>query len=240
MANESTYWLFFELLWRDFFRIMALKYGSALFLLGGPQRDSSKQKWSQDAHLFNAWAVGQTGHPLVDANMRELRATGYLSNRGRQIVASFFTKDLGLDWRLGAEHFEAHLLDHDPASNYGNWTYVAGVGCDPREGRYFNVVKQGKTYDPNGKFTRLWCPELSKLRIESLLAASRSREELDHVGADEYPTPVVPLRHSQVHPKKGSHNPRQQRQKKKQGGKGHGKGNGNYKRKSRVQSAYLQ
>lgn len=73
--------------------------------------------------------------------MRELKSTGFMSNRGRQIVASFLVRDLGLDWRMGAEHFEAYLLDYDPCSNWGNWTYAAGVGSDPREDRYFNVIK---------------------------------------------------------------------------------------------------
>lgn len=85
---------------------------------------------------------GRTGHPFVDANMRELAATGFMSNRGRQNVASFFTKDMNADWRIGAEYFESQLLDYDVGSNWGNWNYVAGVGCDPREGRYFNIVKQ--------------------------------------------------------------------------------------------------
>lgn len=73
-----------------------------------------------------------TGYPLIDANMRELKQSGFMSNRGRQIVASFLVRDLGLDWRMGAEHFESYLLDYDPCSNWGNWNYSAGVGSDPR------------------------------------------------------------------------------------------------------------
>ena len=92
--------------------------------------------------------------------MRELRATGFMSNRGRQNVASFFTKDLGCDWRIGAEYFESQLLDYDVASNWGNWNYVAGVGPDPREGRYFNIQKQAAQYDGDQSFRKTWLPEL--------------------------------------------------------------------------------
>ena len=81
----------------------------------------------QDTKKFEAWAEGRTGVPFVDANMRELRHSGWMSNRGRQNVASFLVKDLGLDWRLGAEWFESQLLDHDVCSNYGNWNYAAGL-----------------------------------------------------------------------------------------------------------------
>lgn len=116
-----------------------MKNGNSIFHLGGPRHDAGKQAWSSSELLLEAWKDGMTGYPFVDANMRELKASGFMSNRGRQVVASFFTKDLAMDWRLGAEHFEEHLLDHDPASNWGNWNYVAGVGSDPREDRYFNV-----------------------------------------------------------------------------------------------------
>ncbi|CAN0507670.1 unnamed protein product, partial [Scytosiphon promiscuus] len=126
-----------ELLVRDFFRYSAVKYGNSIFHLGGSRRDPGGQAWRHDADLLRAWKEGRTGYPFVDANMRELRASGFMSNRGRQVVASFFAKDLQVDWRLGAEHFEEFLLDHDPASNWGNWNYVAGVGFDPREDRYF-------------------------------------------------------------------------------------------------------
>ncbi|KZS02115.1 Cryptochrome-1, partial [Daphnia magna] len=95
---------------------------------------------------------GKTGVPFVDANMRELLETGWMSNRGRQNVASFLVKDLHLDWRLGAEWFESLLLDHDVCSNYGNWNYVAGIGNDPRENRKFNMIKQSMDYDLEGNF----------------------------------------------------------------------------------------
>eukprot|EP01033_Poteriospumella_lacustris_P006898 gene6898-4968_t len=123
--------------------------------------------------LFRRWQRGQTGYPFVDASMRELLVTGYMSNRGRQNVASFLVNDLRVDWRWGASHFERHLVDYDVAANYGNWQYLAGVGSDPRTtsgaatrppvGRYFNVAKQAMLYDPDATFMRTWCPELRPL-----------------------------------------------------------------------------
>ena len=161
VANQSTYWVIFELIWRDFFRFVCLKYGNKVFQAGGIR--GHNVAWKQDLSLFDRWRKGTTGVPFIDANMRELLETGWMSNRGRQNVASFLVKDLKLDWRLGAEWFESMLLDHDVCSNYGNWNYAAGIGNDPREDRKFNVIKQGLDYDPNGDFVKLWVPELSKL-----------------------------------------------------------------------------
>ncbi|KAF0904155.1 hypothetical protein E2562_032537 [Oryza meyeriana var. granulata] len=140
VANDSTYWVLFELIWRDYFRFISAKYGNYIFHLGGPRNIVSK--WSQDQALFESWRDGRTGYPLIDANMKELSASGFMSNRGRQIVCSFLVRDMGMDWRMGAEWFETCLLDYDPASNYGNWTYGAGIGNDPREDRYFSIPKQ--------------------------------------------------------------------------------------------------
>ncbi|KAK4854442.1 hypothetical protein QYF36_023900 [Acer negundo] len=160
-ANDSTYWVLFELIWRDYFRFVSLKYGNALFHLGGPRK--VEHKWSQDQKLFESWRDGCTGYPLIDANMKELTATGFMSNRGRQIVCSFLVRDMGIDWRMGAEWFETCLLDYDPCSNYGNWTYGAGVGNDPREDRYFSIPKQAQTYDPEGEYVAYWLPQLQAL-----------------------------------------------------------------------------
>lgn len=128
-ANESTHWVLFELLWRDFFKVGALAWGASLFKLGGPaaKRATSAASsatsataavWRRDPALLRAWCTGHTGYPFVDAAMRELLATGFQSNRSRQNVASFLAKDLGLDWRAGAEWFESVLIDHDPCANY--------------------------------------------------------------------------------------------------------------------------
>ncbi|XP_042391481.1 cryptochrome DASH, chloroplastic/mitochondrial-like [Zingiber officinale] len=164
LANESTYWVLFELIWRDYFRFLSIKYGNSIFHLGGPRNVVSN--WSKDKLMFESWRDGYTGYPLIDANMKELFTTGFMSNRGRQIVCSFLVRDMGIDWRMGAEWFESCLLDYDPASNYGNWTYGAGVGNDPREDRYFSIPKQAKTYDPEGEYVAYWLPELQKLPKE--------------------------------------------------------------------------
>ncbi|XP_058113578.1 cryptochrome DASH, chloroplastic/mitochondrial [Magnolia sinica] len=161
-ANDSTYWVLFELIWRDYFRFLSIKYGNSIFHLGGP-RKIKDFKWSQDQTLFESWRDGRTGYPLIDANMKELSTTGFMSNRGRQIVCSFLVRDMGIDWRMGAEWFETCLLDYDPCSNYGNWTYGAGVGNDPREDRYFSIPKQAQTYDPEGEYIAYWLPELQAL-----------------------------------------------------------------------------
>jgi deoxyribodipyrimidine photo-lyase len=160
-SNESTYWLIFELLWRDFFRLMGKKFGNQIFKESGFAE--KPQKYSYDNTLFTQWADGKTGIPFVDANMRELNTTGFMSNRGRQNVASFLCKDLGISWLMGAEYFESMLIDYDPCSNYGNWTYIAGVGNDPREDRTFNVIGQGKKYDSDARFIKHWCPEFKDL-----------------------------------------------------------------------------
>ena len=110
--NESTKSFVFELLWRDFFKFHTLKYGKRIFLIHGcfsGQKTSYGVKWSTNKELFDKWCNGQTGYPFVDASMIELKETGWMSNRGRQNVASFLTKDMGIDWRWGAEYFENML-----------------------------------------------------------------------------------------------------------------------------------
>ncbi len=161
VRNESTYWLAFELWWRDYFRFVALQAGRTLFRRSGPRgRD---RQWRWDEARFGAWCRGETGYPLVDANMQELAATGYMSNRGRQIVASFLVNDLEIDWRAGAAWFESQLLDYDPCSNWGNWAYAAGVGNDPRPNRYFDLAKQAASYDTDAAYVRHWLPALAPL-----------------------------------------------------------------------------
>ncbi|MBT8119435.1 MAG: DASH family cryptochrome [Gammaproteobacteria bacterium] len=154
VSNESTYWLIFELLWRDYFYLSAVKHGAALFKAGGIKKIG--YRGSQDQIRFKKWCNGMTGVPFIDANMRELKQTGFMSNRGRQNVASYLIHELALDWRLGARWFEHWLIDYDAASNYGNWNYLAGNGHDPRSQRHFNIEKQAAMYDPEGQFQALW------------------------------------------------------------------------------------
>ena len=100
--------------------------------------------------------MGQTPHRFVNAHLNELRTSGWMSNRGRQIVASYLIHDLGVDWRQGASYFEKMLLDYDVASNWGNWNYLAGVGADPRKNRYFDPDLQASRYDPLGIYQDRW------------------------------------------------------------------------------------
>ncbi|TVR82371.1 MAG: DASH family cryptochrome [Saprospirales bacterium] len=156
--NKSTYWLIFELIWRDYFRFIAKKHGNKIFQKGGITDIPPDSE--DNFELFERWCKGETGIPFIDANMKELNQTGFMSNRGRQNVASFLIHDLKINWTWGAEYFESLLVDYDPCSNYGNWNYLAGVGTDPRSDRYFKVLSQAKRYDPNGEFVRKWIPEL--------------------------------------------------------------------------------
>lgn len=151
--NDSTYWLIFELIWRDYFKYISMKHGNDLFKLEGIRQ--TNYEWKSTQTLVQKWINGETNEPFVNANMIELKETGWMSNRGRQNVASYFAKELLLDWRIGAAYFESMLLDYDVHSNYGNWQYVAGVGNDPRN-RKFNVKLQAERYDSNGKFQRMW------------------------------------------------------------------------------------
>ncbi len=151
--NISTYWLKFELLWREFFRYVSLRYGRKLFLIGGIQdKDVS---WSRSEEKLQQWIVGQTADDFVNANMIELARTGFMSNRGRQNAASYLVHDLGVDWRLGAHYFEKMLADYDCASNWCNWMYVAGVGNDTRN-KKFDTQWQAEKYDERRKFRELW------------------------------------------------------------------------------------
>lgn len=151
--NQSTYWLIFELIWRDYFKYISLKHSNKIFKIGGLlEKDYC---WSADIERFRQWAEGHTPEPFVNANMIELKQSGWMSNRGRQNVASYFAKDMKMDWRIGAAYFESLLIDYDVHSNYGNWMYVSGVGNDPRD-RKFDVQWQAQRYDSNRKFQNLW------------------------------------------------------------------------------------
>ncbi len=143
-ANDGTYWLWFELLWRDFFALRADHARAD----SGPV-DTGDPRWQ-------TLATAHLGHPFVDAGVRELNATGFLGNRMRQIVASFCIHELSWPWTVGEAYFARHLIDYDPASNVGNWRYIAGQGADPRGGRHFNVEKQREMYDADHAYERRW------------------------------------------------------------------------------------
>ena len=195
-ANESTYWLVFELIWRDYFRFVSMKFGNKIFHERGIMNKPTN--WKTNQNIFEKWRLGETGVPLIDANMKELLETGYMSNRGRQNVASFLVKDLQIDWRWGAAWFESQLIDYDVCSNWANWLYVAGVGNDPRENRYFNILKQATNYDGKGEYVKHWLPELSEVpadRVHSvgLLNNEEQKRFGVRLGVD-YPNPIVDVR----------------------------------------------
>ncbi|NVN83423.1 DASH family cryptochrome [Vibrio sp. Scap16] len=168
-ANDSTYWIYFELLWREYFYWKGLSLGSSLF---GTNNEPDNQHTSTTSNLcFAKWKSGNTNYPIVDACMRQLNATGYMSNRGRQLVASCLIYELGIDWRHGAAYFENQLIDYDVASNWGNWAYIAGAlnyqanshankqasanQAQPKS-RHFDLVKQTEMYDPEHTFINKW------------------------------------------------------------------------------------
>lgn len=195
VKNDSTYWLIFELLWRDYFRWICLKHGAKVFRASGLR--GLKLPWRTDWESFNQWRKGLTGYPLVDANMRELWATGFMSNRGRQNVASFLTKNLGLHWHMGAEWFESQLIDYDVCSNWGNWNYTAGVGNDARGFRFFNILKQSQDYDAQGEYVKHWLPELAQVPAALVhtpwkLSPMQQQQYSVCIGVD-YPQPMVEL-----------------------------------------------
>lgn len=144
-----------KLCWRDFF---------AQLLAAEPElewRDlhPGRRTWRDDPGAVAAWQEGRTGVPFVDAAMRQLLVEGYLPNRQRLVAASYLTKELGIDWRIGAAHFMAHLVDGDVASNSGNWQWVAGTGADTRPNRRFNPERQARLHDPDGAYVARWLPE---------------------------------------------------------------------------------
>ena len=196
IANESTYWLVFELIWRDYFRFVCMKFGNKVFHEKGIMNKPTNLK--QNRNIFEKWRLGETGVPLIDANMKELLETGYMSNRGRQNVASFLVKDLQIDWRWGAAWFESQLLDYDVCSNWANWLYVAGVGNDPRENRYFNILKQATNYDGKGEYVKHWLPELSDVPADKVHSVGLlNNEEQKRFGVRlgvNYPNPIVDVR----------------------------------------------
>lgn len=155
LKNESTYWLVFELIWRDFFRFCLKKHAISYFLIDGLGHQPAPFK-SFNPKLFEAWIQGRTQEPFINAGMNELRITGFVSNRMRQILASYWIYGLKQNWMYGAAWFESQLVDYDVASNWGNWAYIAGVGNDARGGREFNLEKQQALYDKEGAYQLKW------------------------------------------------------------------------------------
>ena len=131
-----------------------MKYRNKIFKIGGILEKD--YHWNTDNKTFDKWVDGLTNEPFVNANMIELLETVFMSNRGRQNVANYLTKELKIDWRIGAEYFESMLIDYDVHSNYGNWLYNAGIGNDSMPFRKFNPRLQSERYDPNKLYDKTW------------------------------------------------------------------------------------
>ena len=155
---ESTRWAICELLWRDFFHFNALKHGISLFAKGGVQSSNSCKKPIDidQCKLVKQWCNGETGNHFVDAIMKELLETGYLSNRARQCSSAYFVKEMGADWRLGASWFEHLLVDFEPCNNYGNWNFQSGIGHDVKKLANFSIDLEAQRYDPEQTYQNYW------------------------------------------------------------------------------------
>lgn len=183
-----------ELIWREFF--IAILNHFPHVRTGSFRMNLRFIPWENSEGAFSAWCQGRTGYPLIDAAMRQLHQTGWMHNRGRMIVASFLVKDLLIDWRWGECWFMQHLLDGDPASNNGAWQWTAGTGTDAAPYfRIFNPVLQSKKFDPHGKFTRNWIPELQnvtgKFIHEPWRMPIQVQREVHCVIGEHYPWPII-------------------------------------------------
>jgi deoxyribodipyrimidine photo-lyase len=183
-----------ELIWREFYFAILAHYPEVLET--SFRADLRGVCWSDDRAAFRAWCEGRTGYPAVDAAMRQLRETGWMSNRARMIVASFLVKDLLIDWRWGERWFMEQLVDGDPAANNGGWQWTAGTGTDAAPFfRIFNPITQGKRHDPAGETIRRWVPELARVAQEWVhepwkMDAETQRRAGCTIGRD-YPAPIV-------------------------------------------------
>ena len=188
-----------QLAWRDF-------YAQVLFHFPGNARDEFQDRyrlaidWEDDDDAFDAWRDGRTGFPLVDAGMRQLAHEGWMHNRARLVVASFLTKDLGIDWRRGERHFMRMLIDGDQANNNGNWQWIASVGVDPQPfyRRMYNPARHMERFDPRGAYVRRHVPELRAVPDEFLREPWTMPDDVQRdrgvVIGHDYPEPIVDRR----------------------------------------------
>jgi deoxyribodipyrimidine photo-lyase len=186
-----------ELIWRDFYAQILANFPHAAAGNFKPAYNRIAWREGQDADAdFAAWCEGRTGYPIVDAAMAQINQTGYMHNRLRMIVASFLTKDLGLDWRRGEAYFALHLNDFDLSANNGGWQWAASSGCDAQPYfRIFNPVSQSEKFDAEGKFIRRYLPQLAGLPNKAIHAPWEAAPlELQAAGVrlgDNYPLPMV-------------------------------------------------
>ncbi|WP_318511802.1 deoxyribodipyrimidine photo-lyase [Photobacterium leiognathi] len=176
-----------EIIWREFYGHLLHRYPE--LSKNHPFQDYTQYvRWQDNPTLLKAWQDGKTGFPIVDAAMRQLRATGWMHNRLRMITASFLTKDLLCDWRAGEQWFMQHLIDGDFASNNGGWQWAASTGTDSQPYfRVFNPTLQGQRFDPKGDFIRTWVKELAKVPDKYI----HTPHQWDSSGSLDYPLPIV-------------------------------------------------
>jgi deoxyribodipyrimidine photo-lyase len=194
LQSEGAQTWLSELVWRDFYFQILWHHPHVVTRSFKPEFD--RLAFPNDASRFAAWCEARTGYPLVDAAMRQINQTGYMHNRLRMVAASFLVKDLHVDWRWGERYFAAHLNDYDLAANNGGWQWAASTGCDAQPYfRIFNPVTQSEKFDPEGRFIRLYLPELARVPARHVHAPwTMSPAEQDACGVRigrDYPAPVV-------------------------------------------------
>lgn len=183
-----------ELIWRDFYQMILWQRPHVVDQPFKPE--ARAVQWDHWPEGFQAWCEARTGYPLIDAAMRQLLRTGYMHNRLRMLVASFLTKDLGIDWRAGERFFANHLIDYDLAANNGGWQWAASTGCDAQPWfRIFNPVTQSERFDPGGRFIRRFVPELAGLPDDAIHAPSQANASILAAAGvrlgETYPPPIV-------------------------------------------------
>lgn len=175
-----------ELAWREFYQHAMYFFPE---LAEGSYRAQFKQfPWGNNEEYFQAWCEGRTGYPIVDAAMRQMNTIGWMHNRCRMIVASFLTKDLIVDGRLGEKYFMQKLIDGDLSANNGGWQWSTSSGMDPKPLRIFNPASQAQKFDPDGEYIREWLPELRRIDTEDLISGKISQSDRERC---DYPAPIV-------------------------------------------------
>lgn len=178
-----------QLIWRDFYA--NILYSFPHVLGNAMKKNYNKIRWHHNSNWFEAWKQGKTGYPVVDAGMRQLNTTGYMHNRARLITASFLVKTLLISWEHGEKYFAKKLTDYDPASNNGNWQWIASTGADSQPFfRIFNPWEQAKNFDPDAEYIKKWVPELKDVSSEDIMKWETAHNEPNNKDVN-YPKPIV-------------------------------------------------
>lgn len=193
-SQASSHTWLNELIWREFYQ--SILYNFPYVLKGAFKPAFRDIQWRHAPEDLEAWQAGLTGYPVVDAGMRQLAATGWMHNRARMITASFLVKHLLINWQEGERWFMERLIDGDPAANNGGWQWVAGTGTDAAPYfRIFNPILQGRKFDPEGAYIRLWIPELESIPLKYIHTPWEMPTDLQRksgcVIGKNYPAPIV-------------------------------------------------